>query len=195
MRIRQNTRLEFACGMRAVRLARFRASWLNDAAAVFQSSPDRVATLAASQRDELTAISKRLRALELQAAKRNGIDARLTLISTQNAVLCAVRQVSEAIGDAERAFAQGFCDVKTASPNRSILLTLVPAKGAFLLCASPDAGFDTKAWLAEASARLGAKGGGTASTVSGRVTNLESLPALVAALPSPAVELPAEAQS
>lgn len=188
-KIRKNTRLEFACGMRAMRLTRIRTTWLHEAAAVFQSSPDRIATLAAAQRDELAVLSKRLRVLESQEAKRDGADARLALGATHHAVFCAVRRVPVAIGEVERAFAQGFCDVAVMSPNRSILLTLSPATGAFLLCASPDAGFDAKVWLSETGAPLGAKGGGTAAMASGRVTNPEALPAFLAALPSPTVEL------
>ncbi|MCC7342987.1 MAG: hypothetical protein IT170_18035 [Bryobacterales bacterium] len=189
-KIRKNIRLEFACGMRAVHLARRKSGWLREAAAVFQSSPDHIAELAAAQRDELAALSKRLRALETQESKRAGADARRALGEAGIALCCAARRVPDAIADAERAFAQGFCERAGAEPNRTILLTVALATGAFLLCASPEAGFDAKAWLQEAGARLGAKGGGTAAMISGRMANPEGLAALVAALPFPLVELP-----
>lgn len=191
-KIRKNTRLEFACGLRAVRLARQKGEWLSEASAVFQSSPERIAQLAAAQRDELAALAKRLRALETQEAKRAGVDARRALSAASDAVICAARRVPEAIGDAERAFAQGFCDPAAASPNRAILLTVAMGTGAFLLCASPDAGFDAQAWILEAGARLGVKGGGTPAMVSGRADNRDALPAMIKALPFPVVEIPEE---
>ncbi|MCC6265256.1 MAG: alanyl-tRNA editing protein [Bryobacterales bacterium] len=192
-RIRKNTRLEFACGMRAARLARRQSGWLREAAAVFQSSPDRIAELAAAQRDELAALSKRLRTLETQESKRAGGDARRALGATGNALCCAARRVPDAIGDAERAFAQGFCERAGAEPNRAILLTVALATGAFLLRASPEAGFDAKAWLLEAGPHLGAKGGGTPEMISGRMAKPEGLAPLIATLPFPLVELPSVA--
>ncbi len=193
-KIRKNTRLEFACGMRAVHLARQRGQWLQEAAAVFQSGPERVAQLAAAQRDELAAVSKRLRVLEAQASHRAGADARRER-GPADAILCAVRRVPDGIEDAERAFAQGYCGLEAISPNRSILLTLAAGTGAFLLCASPDSAFDAKAWLLETGARFGLKGGGTCATVSGRIGDSGKLPALLQSLPSSPVELPPEAAS
>ena len=191
-KIRKNTRLEFACGLRAVSLARRQSQWLHEASAVFQSSPDRIAPLAAAQRNELATLSKRFRTLESEAAQRAGADARRESGST-DAILCAVRRVPEGIEGAERAFAQGYCDLRTASPNRSILLTLAENTGAFLLCASADAGFDAKVWLSETGVRFGLKGGGTPAMVSGRIGDRAALPALLATLPSTSIEISLQA--
>lgn len=188
-KIRKNMRLEFACGLRAVHLARRSGQWLHEAAAVFQSGPERIAQLAVAQRDQLAAVSKRLRVLEAQAALRAGADARREQVPV-DAIHCAVRRVPAGIEDEERAFAQGYCGTEAVSPNRAILLTLAAGTGAFLLCVSPDAAFDAKAWLAETGVRFGLKGGGTGAMVSGRLGDPARLPALLNSLPSRVVELP-----
>lgn len=188
-KIRGNTRVEFACGQRAVREARRRSGLLSEAAAVFQAAPERIAALAAAQREELAATAKRLRVLEAQHAEMEGRDARRSVKDGVENVCCAVRWV-ESIGDAERAFARGFCGEAGPAPNRSILLTMARGTGAFLVEASPDAGFDAKAWVAEAARTAGVKGGGAAFSASGRTPDLECARALIGMLPSRAVELP-----
>ncbi|MDZ7636970.1 MAG: alanyl-tRNA editing protein [Bryobacterales bacterium] len=192
-RIRKNTRVEFHCGMRAVRMARARSHSVNQLAALFQTGAEQVPALAAAQREELAKLAKQFRALTVKEAKRDGGEARSVLGLRVESPLCVVRRVPEAIGDEDRAFAQGFCDVAAELPNRSVLLTIATASGAFLLSASADSRFDAKGWLAGIGPTLGAKGGGTEAMVSGRLASAEQVPALIAALPSAAVELHREA--
>jgi alanyl-tRNA synthetase len=195
-KIRKNTRIEFACGMRAVRQCRQRTDWLSEVAAVFQTAPQSAASLAAAQRDELLRLNKQMQALQVADAARQGREARARTGYASGGTVYAVRFVTGAIGDAERAFAQAFCGAAIAGGAElsaeapSVLLTAAADTGAFLLCASSAAGFDAKAWLAEAATTVPAKGGGTALMVSGRIQQAGDLPRFVALLPVAPIELP-----
>lgn len=194
-KIRKNTRIEFTCGLRAVRQCRQRTDWLSEVAAVFQTAPQSAASLAAAQRDELLRLNKQIQALQVAEAARQGRDVRARIGSPSGETVYAVRFVDGAIGDAARAFAQAFCGAanpagaQTGPQAQSVLMTAAVDTGAFLLCAGSDAGFDAKAWLAEASATVPAKGGGTASMVSGRIQQPGDLTRFVALLPVAPVEL------
>lgn len=187
-KIRGNLRIEFVCGLRGVRDARRQRFWLNEAAAVFQSAPERVAALAEAQRAELGVTSKRLRALESKQSEEEGKQARRSLVGGGADVHCAVRWVVS-IGEIERSFSRGFCAGIAPLPNRSILLTIARESLAFLLEASPDAGFNAKAWIKGAASTLGVRGGGKELSVSGRLPDLDCAHALIAQLPSRTVEL------
>jgi alanyl-tRNA synthetase len=194
-KIRKNIRIEFACGLRAVRQCRQRTDWLAEVAAVFQTAPQSAAALAAAQREELVRLNKQLQALQVAEAVSQGREARVRIGNASGATVYAVRFLAGAIGDAERAFAQAFCGAAIAggpapdAPVSSVLLTAVPETGAFLLCASDASGFDAKAWLAEAAATVPAKGGGSAAMVSGRIQQPGDLQRFVALLPVSPVEL------
>ncbi|MCZ2157452.1 MAG: alanyl-tRNA editing protein [Bryobacterales bacterium] len=190
-KIRGNLRVEFVCGLRAVREARRQRSWLSEAAAVFHAAPERVAALAEAQRVELGVASKRLRAFESKQSEEDGKEARRSLGEAGADVHCAVRWV-ESIGDIERSFSRGFCAEAAPLPNRSILLTIARGSTAFLLEASPDAGFDAKAWVKNAASAFGVQGGGKELSVSGRLPDLDCAHALITQLPSRAVELGSE---
>jgi alanyl-tRNA synthetase len=188
-KIRKHTRIEYACGLRAVRRARKQADLLAETATVFQTGADRVPAIAAAQRDELLALGKLYRELQVKLATYAARRARESLHSAGEATLFAVRRTAGSIGDAERAFANAFCERGESQSNRAVLLTLAADSGAFLICASADAGFDAKAWFAAVSARLGGKGGGSPAMVNGRLADPIDIGKLADSLPGPWLEI------
>lgn len=188
-KVRKNTRIEFACGLRAVRRARKQADLLAEAAAVFQTSADRVPALAAAQREELLTLGKRYRELQLSATKFDARRVRASLPGAGEAILFAVRRVAASIDDVERAFASAFCESGELHPNGAVLLTIASESGAFMVYASADAEFDAKAWFAAVSPSLGAKGGGSPAMVTGRLANPADTGKLADSLPGQWLEI------
>ncbi|MCW5964192.1 MAG: hypothetical protein KIT83_09140 [Bryobacterales bacterium] len=177
-RIRKQLRVEFVCGLRAVRRSAMQRDLLVRAAAALQCQPDQLPQLLAQQRDELLRLAKRERALSRDLSAWRGRDARHSLTTDADGRCCAIRWVNENPGEAERTFATAFCE----APG-GVLLTVCASTGAFLLATNPSSGVDAARWLTEQAAPLGAKGGGSAAMVSGRLAGTSQVQHLAALLP------------
>lgn len=195
-KIRKNTRIEFACGMRAVQQGRLRADWLAELASLFQTSADRIAPLALAQREELQRVTKQLHLLQLDEAVRRGRELRSQIPPEAGQLTLALRETTGPIGDLERAFAQAFCTLPASASGEhaegagTVLLTIAKDSGAFLLCASDPSRFDAKAWFGEVGKSLPVKGGGSPTMVNGRLQQLADIPRLISLLPIQPILLP-----
>lgn len=187
-RIRKQVRLEFACGLRAMRRAAEMRLLLSRCAASLQCHPAQLPELVARQRDEALQAAKREKGLSRELATFQGREARSRLphggVGPAAQACVAVRWVPASPAEAERAFANAFCETPA-----SILLTACAETGAFLLGCHPESGFDAAQWLRETAAASGAKGGGSATMVSGRVTPADQARMLPGLLPGRAVIL------
>lgn len=182
-RIRKQLRVEFVCGLRAVRRASFQRDLLARAAGILQCQPDQLPQLLAQQREELLRLVKREKALSRDLSTWRGRESRQQLAVDADGRCCAVRWVDENPGEAERAFATAFCE----APG-GVLLTVCASTGAFLLAANASSGVNAAQWLTEKAAPLGAKGGGSAAMASGRLADaglVQHLAALLPGTPAP----------
>lgn len=187
-RIRKHVRVEFACGLRALNVARTHRRLVQSIASTLQCQPEQAPDLLEQHRGELVRLGKREKVLVKELSAWQGRAARENLQQQKEArdagaCVCAVRWVPVNPGEAERAFATAFCE-----QPRGALLTVCAESGAFLLVCSPDA-FDAARWLSGLAESAGAKGGGNATQVSGRLLEPSRSAELAARLPESPFEL------
>ncbi|MCC7176039.1 MAG: alanyl-tRNA editing protein [Bryobacterales bacterium] len=177
-KVRGNVRLEFLCGMRAVRRARRDFDGLARIARGFSSTLEEAPALAAGQQEALQASEKarrraagelaRYRGRELYGATAPGPDGvRRTLL----------RRPSGSLDEELRAQAQGFVSAPKAS-----FVAAVEDPPAVLLAVSADLGVNAGATLKDLLARRGGRGGGNAQLAQGTVASREALAAVLAGL-------------
>ncbi|MCU0228984.1 MAG: alanyl-tRNA editing protein [Bryobacterales bacterium] len=177
-RIRKNLRVEFVCGLRAVERAAGQRDLLAQVTTAMQCAAHQAPAMLARQREELIRLGKREAVLARELATWRGRQARAELALDANGNCVAVQWTAANPGEVERAFALAFCEM----PG-SILLAANRESGSFLLATHPESGFHAQEWLRLAGAALGAKGGGSAAMVNGRLPSPEALDALAATLP------------
>jgi alanyl-tRNA synthetase len=176
-KIRGNVRLEFLCGMRAVRRARADFDALNKAAQVFSSAPDDVPALVATQQDKLQEAEKSRRKLAAELAVRRGRELYAACEPAPRGLRIREVTLASALDDEVRNEANGF-----VSQSKAAYLALSKAPPAVLLALSPDAGINAGAVLKELLAGAGGRGGGSAQLAQGSVPNTAALDALAAQL-------------
>jgi alanyl-tRNA synthetase len=177
-KIRGNVRVEFLCGMRAVRQAREDYEALSRIAHMFSASLEEAPSLAAAQRDALEAAEKARRRLAGELARYQGRDLyRATKPGPDGLRRALHRLPSGALTEELRALAAGF----TAQP-KAVFLAVVEDPPAVLFAVSQDTGISAGEKLKAALAACGGRGGGSALVAQGSVPSRENLPALLAAL-------------
>jgi len=175
-KVRGNVRLEFLCGMRAVRRARRDFDSLGRVARVFSSTLDDAPALVAAQRDALQAADKARRRV---AGELAGYHGREKYDSTQpdpdGVRRVVVRRPSGAVDEELRALAQGF----TARP-KALLVAAIEDPPTVLVAVSADLGLHAGDTLKTLLARHAGRGGGNARMAQGTVPSAEALEALLA---------------
>jgi alanyl-tRNA synthetase len=174
-RVKQQTRLEFLCGLRAVARSRADAELLSSIAAAQSATPDDLPALLESQRAELKSGAAARRTLEETVA---GYRAReLYAASPPDAHARRLTVLREATGpvDRLRTVAQAY----TALPG-AVLLGIVDQPPALLLAAAPDAGVDAGRMLKAALEAQGGRGGGNVRLAQGTVRDAAALSGVVA---------------
>jgi alanyl-tRNA synthetase len=174
-------RVEFLCGLRAIRRARADFEVLGRIARLFSAPIDDCPGLAENQRKSLLAAGKTCRRLSAELARRDGEELyRKTAPGCDGIRRVLRRQPSGALDDEARAFAQGF----TGQP-KAVLVAASDDPPSVLLAVSGDAGIDAGGLLREAISRAGGRGGGAARIAQGSVASVESLDGLLADLMRP----------
>ncbi len=177
-KIRGNVRIEFLCGLRAVRRARDDYEALSRIARLFSSPLDETPALAAAQRDALEAAEKTRRRLAGALARYQGQELYQATPPGPDGVRRAIqRRPAGSIDEELRALAQGF----TAQP-KAVFVGAIEDPPAVLLALSADAGAHAGEMLKAALARLGGRGGGNALMAQGSVPSREHLTSLLAEL-------------
>lgn len=175
-RIRGIVRLEFACGMRAVRRAREEYESLAKAARVFSSHWEEVADAAASQAEQLKESEKARKKLSLEAAARRGRELYAAVAPDAAGRRVHVERVlGGSLDDEVRAVAQNY-----AAGSGGVFVALTEQPAAILLAAAADSGLDAGKALKEALAAAGGRGGGNAQMAQGSLPDKTALDALVA---------------
>lgn len=178
-KIRGNTRVEFVCGLRAVRRAIADYETLAKLSRIFSSAIDDLPALAATQAERLQEAEKARRKLAAELATARGRELYDATAPDPSAVRRALRSLPNgAIDDDLRALAQGF----TARPG-AMFVALIQDPPSVLLAVSKEnpplhAGESLKRLLAEA----GGRGGGNAQLAQGSLPSAEALRRLAAAL-------------
>jgi alanyl-tRNA synthetase len=177
-KIRGNVRVEFLCGLRAVRRARLDYDALDASARVFNAQLDDVPALAASLAEQVKEAGKERRKLALELAGLRGRQ----LWESQE-VSAAGRRVylderaSGALDDEVRALALSF----TAQPGAAFIATSQDPP-AVLLAVSEDTGLHAGNLMKPLLAELGGRGGGNNRTAQGSLPTKDAIAVLIAKL-------------
>jgi alanyl-tRNA synthetase len=176
-KIRNQTRVEFLCGGRAVRRARADYEALARAAQLFSSPLDSVPSMLADQLEAARAAEKLRRKLELDLAGYRGRD----LYQSATPAADGFRRISQrgASGNLEdlRAVAQNF-----TAQSKAVFLAALNEPPSVLLAVSEDAGIDAGRVLKAALTDAGGRGGGTARMAQGSVPDPSKLDGLLGAV-------------
>jgi len=176
-KIRGQLRIEFLCGMRAVRRARADYEALSKTARIFSASLDEAPALVAQQLEQLQDAEKHRRRLASSLAEARGKDLYRSTKMDEDGVRRHVLRIGTGPLDAElRAEAQGF-----TAGSKAVFLVLVQNTGAVLLATSADTGLHAGEMLKPVMARLGGRGGGGEQMAQGSVPTAEALQEVEAA--------------
>jgi alanyl-tRNA synthetase len=168
-RIRGNQRIEFLCGLRAVKRARADYEAISSVARSFSAPPDEVAALATAQLEKLQDSEKARRRLATELAQARGRELYASTVSGPDGIRKVVRRVAS-LADELRAEAQSF-----TAGEKSIFLAMAENPPAILLAASPDSGMNAGEFLKSALARAGGRGGGSATLAQGSLPSKDLL--------------------
>jgi alanyl-tRNA synthetase len=168
-RIRGNQRIEFLCGLRAVKRARADFEAISSVARSFSAPPDDVAGLAAAQLEKLQDSEKARRRLATELAQARGRELYASTAPGPDGIRRVVRRVAS-LGDEPRAVAQSF-----TAGAKSVFLAMGEDPPAILLAASPDSGVNAGEFLKAALAKAGGRGGGSATMAQGSLPSKDFL--------------------
>jgi alanyl-tRNA synthetase len=176
-RIRNNVRVEFLCGLRAVR--RFRADYdaLSGVAEVFSSPLEDAPRLAAAQVDAAKSAEKLRRKLELDLAGYQGRELYEASVPGPDGIRRAVRRLPSGSLESLRGLAQSFC-----AGLKAVFTGVIEDPPSVLLATSADSGVDAGAALKAALSAAGGRGGGSARMAQGSAGSREALDAVLARL-------------
>jgi alanyl-tRNA synthetase len=163
-RVKQQTRLEFLCGRRAVRRARADADLLSAVAAAHSATADELPALLEAQRAELKAGAAARRELEAIVAgfRARELHASIPLDARERRVAV----VREAAGPVERL--RGLAQAYSGLPG-GVFIGAVADPPAVLLATAPETGLDAGRVLKPALEASGGRGGGNARMAQGSV--------------------------
>ena len=174
-RVRKSARLEFVCGLRAVRRARADFESLTRIAGALSASLDDAPALVAAQSEQLRAAENDRKRLERELASHRAralYDA--APVDARN--LRVVRQ-SAATMDELRTLAQA-----TIALPRAVLVGTIGEPPSLLLATAEDTGLDAGRLLREGVSKVGGRGGGSSRIAQGSVPDSGRLTEAVASV-------------
>jgi alanyl-tRNA synthetase len=167
-KIRGNVRVEFVCGMRALRRAKQDFRIVAELAKDGGVPIDRLVPHVAGLRQRLHESEKERQRMASELARREG-DALHERTQPSADGLRRILLRVPAIDDAVRAKAQAF-----TAHGRALALIVDEQSAAILIAASSDSGFNAGTALKEALLRAGGRGGGSATLAQGKLPDRES---------------------
>ena len=178
-KIRGNVRIEFLCGMRAVRRARTDYDALARISRLLASPLDETPAVVAAQKSLFEAAEKARRRAETELASRRGRELYEATLPGPDGVRRVVQRLSSGALDEElRALAQGF-----VAQAKSVFVAAVEEPPSVLLAVSPDTGIHAGNSLKAALSKFGGRGGGSALVAQGSIPSREHLGDLLTELP------------
>jgi alanyl-tRNA synthetase len=178
-RVRQGTRLEFLCGLRATRRARSDYNLLGKLANDLSAAPEELPDLIARQREELKAASAARRQMETNLDLYRARELYATAATETTGLRRVIVQEEQASLDSLRGLAQAF----TSMP-KAVFVGSVPSPPALILAASADTGIDAAGMLKSLLASVGGRGGGTPRLAQGIVPGRAQLQTVIESLGS-----------
>jgi len=178
-RVRQGTRLEFLCGLRATRRGRTDYNLLAKLANDLSAAPEELPHLIASQREELKAASAARREMETKLDLCRARELYATAATETTGLRRVIVQEEQASLDSLRGLAQAF----TSMP-KAIFVGAVPSPPALILAASADTGIDAAGMLKSLLASVGGRGGGSPRLAQGIVPGRTQLQTVIESLGS-----------
>lgn len=176
-RIRQDTRIEFVCGARAIRRAHADFAALARIAHLFSSPLDDAPDLAAGQQAQLKDARAALRKADAELARYRATE----LYDATTPDAAGIRRIAERrdAGGAEplRAMAHRLAELP-----RVVFIGASEDPPVLLLAASEDSGVDAGAVLRLVLGRVGGRGGGSQRIAQGTVPDLAALQKAIAML-------------
>jgi alanyl-tRNA synthetase len=168
-RIRGNQRIEFICGLRAVKRARADFESLSAVARAFSAPFDELPALVAAQQEKLQDSEKARRRMATELAQARGRELYAATAPGADGVRRVVRRVA-ALGDELRAEAQSF-----TTGQKAIFLAMGENPPAILLAASADSGMNAGEFLKAALSKGGGRGGGNPTMAQGSLPSKDLL--------------------
>jgi alanyl-tRNA synthetase len=176
-KIRNNMRVEFLCGGRAVRRARADYDALARIAQTFSTSLDEASQVAAAQLEAAREADRLRRKMEGELARYQGRELYDASTPDANGVRRIVRRLPKGTLDELRVLAQSF----TTLP-KTVFLAAIEQPASVLLAASADSGIDAGKTLQPLLAQAGGKGGGNPRMAQGSLPDKEVVERVIRAL-------------
>ncbi|HKW99657.1 MAG TPA: alanyl-tRNA editing protein [Bryobacteraceae bacterium] len=177
-KVRNTVRVEFLCGMRAVRRARADYNALSRIAQTFSAGIDETPVLAAAQVEAAREADRVCRKLNADLARYQGRELYDAAAPDSAGVRRVLRRLPKGALEDLRALAQSF----TAQP-KAVFIGAIDQPPSVLMAASADAGLDAGKTLQPLLAQAGGRGGGNARMAQGGAPTKEALETVLAALP------------
>ena len=175
-RIRGNQRIEFVCGLRAVRRARADFEALSAIARTFSAQFDETPGLVTAQMEKLQDADKARRKLSAELAQARGRERYAATAPGAGGIRRATERVA-ALSDDLRSEAQSF-----TSGAKSVFLGVGSDPPAILLAASKDSGINAGELLKAAITKAGGRGGGSPAMAQGSLPSKDGLESVIADL-------------
>ena len=175
-KVRGNLRVEFLCGMRAVKRAQNDYEALAAIGRAFSATLDETPALVTAALDKLQDVEKSKRKLALELAQARGRQLHADTRPGSDGLRRIRRQVP-AITDDLRAEAQAF-----TAGDKAVFLVFVEDSPSLLLAASKDSGLNAGVIVKELVAKAGGRGGGNQTIAQGSVPTRESLSQILSQL-------------
>lgn len=163
-KVRDTVRVQFRCGMRAVRRAHMDAALLTGTAAALSAMADDLPALVQAQRDALLTSEKTCSALRAQLDRHEAQALFMTTPVNSMGLRVHAERLADQTVKSRQVFAQQF-----VSGSRAVYVVAAVTPPAILLASSSDAHIDCAALLRDALAAAGGRGGGTPVLAQGSV--------------------------
>jgi alanyl-tRNA synthetase len=174
-KIRGNVRVEFVCGLRALRQARGEYRILSEIGHELSAPFERAPEMIAAQKARIKALEKSSQRLATELAVREGRELHASTAPDAD----GLRRITErgSIDEAMRARAQAF-----TAAGSAVFLAICEDPPSLLLAASPDSGIHAGDRLKAALAAAGGRGGGNQTLAQGSAPSREALNVVIGAL-------------
>jgi alanyl-tRNA synthetase len=176
-KVRNSTRIEFLCGLRAVRRARADFDALSQIAHAFSAPIDDTPALVTSQIEALKTVEKDRRRLEEELGAAQGRELYDATSPDSLGIRRVTRRLAAGSLDPLRAMAQAFC----ARPM-AVFIGVAENPPAILLATSSDSNLDSGKLLKAALTEVGGRGGGTPRMAQGSAPSAAALEQALTAL-------------
>lgn len=176
-RVKKQVRLEFVCGLRAVRRARADFELGARLAQSLSASLEDVPALVESQAERLRAADTQRRRLEAELHTHRARLLYDAAVADTSGVRHVIQRRESGPLEELRGLAQAYCALPKA-----VFVGAIDDPAAVLLAASDDSGVDAGRALKAALASVGGRGGGSARMAQGSVAGIELVPKVVEAL-------------